>query len=66
MFLISNRQYDEVIEMLTAYVQTDGGTACNLREQNRYRRARLLIKALSKRKPIDNETINIINNPKNK
>lgn len=65
MFLISNRQYDEVIEMLTAYVQTDG-SACNLREQNRYRRARLLIKALSKRKPIDNETINIINNPKNK
>ena len=66
MFLISNRQYDEVIEMLTAYVQTDGGTGCTLREQNRYRRARLLIKALSKRKPIDNETINIINNPKNK
>ena len=66
MFLISNRQDDEVIEMLTAYVQTDGGTGCTLREQNRYRRARLLIKALSKRKPIDNETINIINNPKNK
>lgn len=65
MFLISNRQYDEVIEMLTAYVQTDGGTACSLREYNRYRRARLLIKALSKRKPIECEN-NISNNPKNK
>ena len=65
MFLISNRQHSEVVEMLTAYVAT-GSNADNLREQNRRRRAGLLLKALMKRKPIDSETINIINNPKNK
>ena len=64
MYQISNRQYAEVVEMLTAYVSTEGRGA-DLRTQNRYRRARLLIRALSKRKPIECEN-NISNNPKNK
>lgn len=60
MYLISNRQYDEVVEMLTEYVKRDNGTASSLRDSNRYRRARLLIKALSKRKPIDNEKLTLL------
>ena len=64
MYQISNRQYAEVVEMLTAYVSTEGRGA-DLRTQNRYRRARLLIRALSKRKPIEIENTHIINN-KNK
>ena len=60
MYQISNRQYDEVIEMLKAYVSTESRGE-PLFIQNRYRRARLLIRALSKRKPTDNVSINIIN-----
>ena len=63
MYQISNRQYEEVIEMLQAYVSTECRGE-SLRIQNRYRRARLLIRALSKRKPID-VSVNIIND-KNK
>lgn len=64
MYLISNRQYDEVVEMLTAYANLNDREA-DLRTQNRFRRARLLLKALLKRKPVGNEIINNINN-KNK
>ena len=64
MYEISNRQYSEVIEILTAYASLDRRGA-DLRTQNRCRRARLLIRALSKRKPIESENIHIINN-KNK
>jgi len=64
MYQISNRQYVEVLEILTAYASQDSKDG-DLRTQNRYRRARLLIRALSKRKPIESENIHIINN-KNK
>lgn len=52
MFLISNRQHGEILEMLTDYLtkETEGD---NLRQQNRFRRARLLLKSLKKRKPTD-------------
>ena len=64
MYQLSNRQYNEVIEMLTAYTSIDSRDA-DLRTKNRFRRARLLLRALSKRKPIEIENIHIINN-KNK
>ena len=64
MYQLSNRQYNEVIEMLTAYTSIDSRDA-DLRTKNRFRRARLLLRALSKRKPIESENIHIINN-KNK
>lgn len=64
MFLISNRQHGEVIEMLTDYLSRES-LSDSLRQQNRFRRARLLLKALMKRMPVDKETINNINN-KNK
>lgn len=66
MFLISNRQHDEIIEMLTEYVKCDSGAASGLRERNRYRRARLLIEALSKRMQIDSEKLTLLTTPKNK
>lgn len=59
MYLISNRQYDEVVEMLTDYIKRSD-MATSLRECTRYRRARLLVKALSKRLPIDNEKITLL------
>lgn len=61
MYLISNRQYDEVVEFLSAYVacERDNG---NLREYNRFRRARLLIKALKKRSPVSDKNHHSINN----
>ena len=61
MYQLSNRQYNEVIEMLTAYTSIDSRDA-DLRTKNRFRRARLLLRALSKRKPIEIENIHIINN----
>ena len=60
MYLISNQQHDDVVEMLTDYVST-GSRDDDLRKQNRRRRARLFLKALMKRKPIGKEIINIIN-----
>ena len=51
MFTISNRQYGEVIELLSDYL-TKEVEGESLRQQNRYRRARLLLKALRKRNPI--------------
>jgi hypothetical protein len=59
MYQISNRQYDEVVEFLSAFVAMERGGE-NLRIQNRYRRARLLIKQLRKRNPVNN-SINIQN-----
>ena len=54
MYQLSNRQYNEVIEMLTAYTSIDSRDA-DLRTKNRFRRARLLLRALSKRKPINKQ-----------
>lgn len=54
MYQISNRQFGEVLEMLRAYVST-AKAGDDLRTQNRYRRARLLIQALTKRKSADNQ-----------
>ncbi len=51
MYEISNRQHDDIIEMLTAFVGRDDRRG-SLREQNRYRRARLLIRDLKKRKQV--------------
>ena len=53
MYQISNRQYDEVVEFLSAFVAMERGGE-NLRIQNRFRRARLLIRDLKRRKPIIN------------
>ena len=53
MYQISNRQYDEVIQFLSAYVATER-RGISLPEQNRFRRARLLIRDLKKRNPITN------------
>ena len=50
--MISNQQHGEVIELLTDYL-TKSAETDSLRQQNRFRRARLLLKAMKKRKPID-------------
>lgn len=53
MYQISNRQYDEVIEFLCAFASTEREDM-TLREYNRLRRARLLVKALRRKTPIIN------------
>ena len=57
MYQISNRHYEAIIEMLTAYVEGDDRTG-TLREQNRYRRARLLIRSLKRKQVSVNNSIN--------
>lgn len=52
MYQISNHQHGEVIELLTDYL-TKSSETDNLRQQNRFRRARLLLKAMKKRKPMN-------------
>lgn len=51
MYQISNQQHVEVVSLLEDYLtmRTDGDS---LKQQNRFRRAWLLLKALKKRKPI--------------
>lgn len=56
MILISNRQHGEVIEMLEDYLSREDDTD-SLRQQNRFRRARLLLKSLKKRMPIDKRQV---------
>jgi hypothetical protein len=51
MYSISNRQYGEVLEMLAAYIGNSSREG-SLREQNRVRRARLLLRDLKKRNRI--------------
>ena len=51
MYQISNRQHAELIDMLADYVSMESVTD-SLRRQNRFRRARLLLKSLRKRKPL--------------
>ena len=60
MYLISNRQYDEVVEFLSAFVACERDGCC-LRDYNRFRRARLLIKALKKRSPVESDKEHSIN-----
>jgi len=51
MYMISNHQHAEVIELLSDYL-TKSTDKDSLRQQNHFRRARLLLKAMKKRKPI--------------